>query len=89
MITLPEPIKIFLTFLITQGIKSIANIFNKDISGKLSVIVAIVVGAVMFFIDGLLSLIPAEQVEIVAAGLAFIAMIVGAFGTHYTYKNIG
>ena len=89
MITLPLEIKVVLTFLIMQGIKSVAKLFGKDVSGTGAAIVAVVVGAVVYFIEGVLGLVPADKVEMYSSALAFIAMLLGSYGTHYTYKSIG
>ena len=89
MIALPNEIKILLTFLITQGLKALAKLFGNDISGAGSALVATAVGAVVFFIEGALALVPADKVEAVSSGLAFVAVILGSFGAHYSYKGLG
>lgn len=89
MITLPLEIKIFLTFLITQGIKAVAKLFSKDIGGTGAALVAVIVGAVVYFVEGMLALVPEDKVGLYGSALAFIAMILGSYGTHYTYKSIG
>ena len=88
MIALPEEIKVLLTFLVTQGIKALFKLMGKEISGWDSAFVAIAVGAIVFFIEGILNLFP-ESAEIIGATLSFLAIVLGSFGTHYTYKNIG
>jgi hypothetical protein len=89
MITIPVEIKALLTFLITQGLKAVANLFGGDFSKWGSVAVASVVGAILFFFEGILALVPPEKQELVTGVLGFIALLLGSFGTHYTYKNIG
>jgi len=88
MIALPNELKILITFLITQGIKAVFGLFSKDLSGVGAAITAILVGAVIVFIEGVLNLFPESQ-EIVSAVLGFLAVVLGSFGTHYTYRNIG
>ena len=89
MITLPLEIKIFLTFLITQGIKSVAKLFGKDIGGTGAAVVAVIVGAIVYFVEGILALVSADNVELYSSALALIALVLGSYGTHYTYKSIG
>lgn len=88
MFTLPEEIKILISFLITQGIKSVANLFNKDINGKAAAVMAIFVYAVIHFIEGIIALLPPEQQEAFLAAMGFVASVLGMFGVHFTYKNI-
>lgn len=88
LVVLPIEIKALLTYLLTQGIKALLALFGKDVSGWASAFTAVAVGAVLFFIEGLLALVPEAYAESVNAGLAFIVVILGSFGTHYTYKNI-
>ena len=88
MIALPEEIKVLFTFLVTQGVKAVAGMFGKDIGGAGAAMIAVFVGAVVFFAEGLLSLVSPEKQELAEAVLAFVALLLGSFGTHYTYKNI-
>ena len=88
MLVLPIEVKALLTYLITQGVKAFLSLFGKDISGGASAITAVVVGSVLFFIEGILELVPAEFIPVAESGLALLAVILGSFGTHYTYKNI-
>ena len=88
MIALPYELKMLITFLVTQGIKSIANVFGKKVGGHGAAFVAVGVGAIIFFVEGILALVPVDKREAVEAGLSFVAVILGSFGTHYTYKNI-
>jgi len=89
MIALPLELKALITFLITQGIKSLLGLFGKSVEGVVAAVVALTVGAIVFFVEGMLALVPADKVELVAGALAFIAMLLSSFGTHYTYKRIG
>ena len=88
LISLPEELKVLLVFLITQGLKALWNLAGKDFGGGAAAFAAVVVGAVLFFIDGLLALVPVEYQDAVAATLSFIVAILGAFGVHYSYRNI-
>ena len=88
MIGLPIEIKGLLTFLITQGAKALVGLFGKDFSGTAAAITAVVIGSILFFVDGLLALVPVEYQDSVGAVLALIVSLLSAFGVHYTYKNI-
>ena len=88
MISLPIEIKALLTYLITQGIKALLALFGKDMAGVAAAIAAVAVGAIIFFIDGVLALVPVEYVDSVGAFLALVVSLLSAFGIHYSYKNI-
>ena len=78
MIALPNEIKILLTFLVTQGLKALFKLFGKDLGGLGAAIVAVVVGAIIFFIEGVVALFP-EQQELIASVLSFVAVILGSY----------
>ena len=88
MLSLPIEIKALLTYLITQGIKALLALFGKDMAGVAAAIAAVAVGAIIFFIDGVLALVPVEYVDSVGAFLALVVSLLSAFGIHYSYKNI-
>ncbi len=88
MIGLPIEIKALLTYLITQGVKSLLAMFGKDMAGMTAAISAVVIGSILFFIEGMLALVPAEYADSVSAFLALVVSLLSAFGIHYTYKNI-
>jgi hypothetical protein len=89
MFALPEEIKILITFVVTQGVKAVANLFGKDISGAGAAGVAVLVGSIVFFAEGLLGLVSPEKREVAQSALALVALLLGSFGTHYSYKNFG
>ena len=89
ILVLPEEIKVFLTFLVTQGLKALFNLFGKDFGGVAAGVVAAVVAIVLFGAETLLGLVPDEYKDSVAAALSFIVALLGAFGVHYSYRNIG
>ena len=89
MLSLPIEIKALLTYLITQGIKALLALFGKDIEGVAAAIAAVAVGSIVFFIDGMLALVPVEYIDSVSAFLALIVSLLSAFGIHYSYKNLG
>lgn len=88
MIDLPVEIKGLITFLVTQGLKALANLFGFDFEGWVSALVAIVAGAIIFFIEGVLGLVPVEQQPLVSAIIALVVSLLSAFGIHYTYRNV-
>ena len=88
MFSLPEEIKVLVAFLVTQGVKAVANLFGKDIGGVGAAGVAVLVGAIVFFAEGLLALVSPEKQEVVQSALALVALLLSSFGTHYTYKGI-
>ena len=87
-IVLPGTVIVFIGFLVTQGLKALLNLFGKDFSGKWAAFVAVVVASVVVFLEGLLGLVPPDMEPIFTSALQLIAMILGMFGFHYTYKNI-
>lgn len=88
IVELPIEIKGLLSYLITQGLKALWNLFGKDFSGGAAAFAAVLVGAVLFFLEGLLGLIPDAQVELVNAVLGLIVLVLSSFGIHYTYRNL-
>ena len=77
----------FLTMILTQGLKAFANLLGKDFSGWAAAFVAVVVAAIVFFIDGLVGMVPPEYHDVVAGVFALIVTALSAFGIHYTRKN--
>ena len=65
IIEMPVEIKGLLSYLITQGLKALWNLFGKDFGGGAAAFAAIVIGAILFFFEGLLALIPEDQIELV------------------------
>ena len=88
MFTLPEEIKVLVAFVVMQGVKAVVKLFGKDLGGKGAAAVAVLVGAIVVFAEGLLGLVSAEKQEAVQQGLSFVAVILAMFGTHYTVKSI-
>ena len=78
-----------LTFLLTQGIKALLGLFSKDMSGMTSAVVAVAVGAILFFMAGIVGIFPVGVQESIVAGLSLVGVILSGFGIHYTYKRIG
>lgn len=74
-------------YLVTQGLKSLSKLFNKDIGGWGAVLTASVVTCVIYFFNALLSAVPENAVQIVSIGLTLLVAILSAFGVHYTFKG--
>ena len=83
----PVELRVALTFFITQGFKSFLNLFNMDVEGKGSAFVAVCVGSVMFFLDGLVAAIPEQYRDFAEAVMGFLVATLGTFGLHRTYKE--
>jgi hypothetical protein len=88
MFTLPPEFKAAMTFLITQGIKSIFAMFKVQISGWGSVAVASFVGAVLFFADSIVGALQPDQQSAVTMVVTLVMVILSAFGIHYTYAGL-
>ena len=78
----------FLTMILTQGLKALANLVGKDFSGWASALVAVVVAASVLFIQGLVGMVPPEYYDVAASIFAVILASLSAFGIHYTRKNV-
>ena len=91
MFALPLELKIalgsVLTMIITAGLKAIAGLLDKDFSGGWAALVATLVATSLFFIDGIVSLVPVEYQEVAAGLFGLIITVLSAFGLHYTRKN--
>ena len=88
MFELPIEIKGLLTFLITQGLKAFFNLIGQDFDKAGAALVALVVGSVVFFIEGLLALVPPESLPLVEAIIGLLVALLSAFGIHYTYAKV-
>jgi len=76
-----------LTFLITEGLKSLSALLGRDLTGAAAFIVAGLVAAVMAFINALLASIPPAQEPIWTAVFQLIVLLLGAAGLHKTIKR--
>ena len=87
MIVMPVELRLALTFFITQGFKSFLNMFGKDVANKSAAFVAVCVGSVMFFLDGLMAAIPEQYRDFANAVMGFLVATLGTFGLHRTFKE--
>ena len=91
MLVIPAELRVvlvgFVTYLLTQGLKALAGLLGKDFSGWAAAVVAIVVGSIMFFLDGIVASIPVEYHDVVAGAFGLIIAVLSAFGVHYARKN--
>jgi magnesium-transporting ATPase (P-type) len=76
------------TFLVTQGLKALAKLFSKDFSRWASMIVAIFVATIMFFLQQIVGLLPPNVAQIVFTIVGLIGMVLSAMGIHYSYKGL-
>lgn len=76
------------TWVVTEGVKSISKVFGIDISGKASAIIGTVVLTLVELINGLLAAIPPEAIPSVTAGLGFVFTLLSAFGIAGFVKKI-
>ena len=75
-------------FLVAQGVKGILAVFGKDLGGKAAAFTAVAVAALIFFIEGVIGVFPPESQEAIAKGIQALALVLGMFGTHKTYKGL-
>ncbi len=91
MFELPSEVVVLITlgvaFLVAQGVKGLLANFGIDLSGKAAAFTAIVVGAIVIFINGFVGLFPPDAQEIVALVLQALVGILGMFGVHKTIKG--
>jgi hypothetical protein len=88
--TLPEwavlLISAGITWLVTNGLKSLTKTLPwvPTIEGQATALVAAIVGFIVVFGNGLLSMIPATYHAGVIAFFAFVGTLLSAYGVHYT-----
>ena len=79
---------IVVAFLVAQGVKGVLALFGVDLSGKAAAFTAVAVAALVYFIQGFIGLFPPESQQMIAQALQALALILGMFGTHKTYKGL-
>lgn len=82
-------ITLAVAFLVAQGLKGLLANFGIDLGGKAAVLTAILVGSIVFFIEGVVGLFPVDAQEIVVIVLQALVAILGMFGVHKTKKDFG
>lgn len=75
-------------FLVAQGVKGFLAVFGWDLSGYAAAFTAVVVGALIFFIQGVVGLLPPEGQDLAVRILQLLMMILGMFGVHKTYSGL-
>ena len=75
-------------FLVAQGIKGLLAVFGLDLSGYAAAFTAVLVGALVVFIQGFVGLFPPESQEMIVVILNAVGTILGMFGVHKTYKGL-
>ena len=93
MFELPEIyislLSVGVAFLVAQGVKGLLALFGWDLSGYAAAFTAVLVGALVVFIQGFVGLFPPESQETVIVILQAVGTILGMFGVHKTYKRLG
>ena len=82
-------ITLLVAFLVAQGVKGLFSLFGWEIGGYAAAFTAVLVGAIVLFVEGFVGLFPPETQQIVTGILQAVAMILGMFGVHKTYKGLG
>ena len=77
----------FITLLVTDGLKSVGELFKVDISGAASAVTAGVVALVLSFVNGLFGFIPPEFHEIARIVMQLLVTVLGAFGAYRQLKH--
>ena len=89
LVQLPEELKaliaIAVTVIVTQGLKWLSAQINFDLSGYSAQVAAALVGAVLVFINAVLTNVPAELAPIVNQVLVLIVVVLGSFGAYKVF----
>lgn len=80
-------ITLFISFLVMQGVKGLLANFGWDLGGKAAMFTAILVGAIVIFIEGFVGMFPPDAQEVVTIVLQALVGILGMFGVHKTLKR--
>ena len=75
------------TLLVTDGLKSLGELFKIDISGAASAVIAAIVAVVLSVVNGLFGLIPPEYHEIARVAMQLLVTVLGAFGAYRQLKH--
>jgi len=75
------------TYLVTEGLKSLSNLLGFDLSGAGAAITAGIMALLLAAVSGLLNLIPPQYHEIAKVVMALIVSIFGSFGVHRLFKR--
>lgn len=91
MIEIPNELKvllgIFITFVVTQGLKTLSAKLNYDLSGYAAQVTAALVGSVLVLVNAIASNVPAEFAPVVNQLLILIVVVLGSFGAYKVYKK--
>lgn len=87
--TVESLILLVITFLVTNGLKSVSELLGKDLSGYGAALTAGVVGLVVgLWQTVIIPLIPAAALPIIEPAAGLVVVILGAFGVHKTVKSL-
>ena len=86
LIDLPVELKallaVFVTMIVTQGLKWLSAQLNVDLSGYSAQVAASIVGSVLVLVNAALTNVPAELAPIVQSLLGLIVVVLGSFGAY-------
>ena len=82
-----DALKALLVVLVTEGIVSLGKLLGRDISGPAAGIAAAFVGAVVFFAENVIILLPADKQAVVASFLGLLALVLSAYGGNDLIKG--
>lgn len=91
-ITIPDALVVFIaagvTYLVTQGVKAVARVFGRDISGKAAVVAALITQCILVFGNGLLASASPQNQQLAATVFSLIVLTLGAAGIHSTVGKL-
>ena len=91
LIELPDELKALLAMLVTvavtQLLKFVGTKINVDLSGYAAQVAASIVGAILVFINAVLTNVPAELAPIVQQVLVLIVIVLGSFGAYKVFMS--
>jgi hypothetical protein len=80
---------LLLTWLMTNGLKALSKSvpWIPEISGQAAAVTAAVLALVISAFNSILGTLPVDMVPAVDAVFKFVAMLLSAYGVHYTVKQ--
>lgn len=89
LIELPEELKALLAIavmvVVTEVLKFLGAKINVDLSGYAAQVTASIVGAILVFINAVLTNVPAQFAPIVQQVLVLIVIVLGSFGAYKVF----
>ena len=75
-----------ITWLVTEGLKSLSNVLGFDMSGVKTAVTAALVAIALAAVNGVFGLIPAQYYEVAQVVMSLLVAILGSFGVHRQVK---